>query len=84
MNGGRLSDDEAMLQGLRQVRAALAGEAPAEPPHQALRMIAMRFPEEAENITALWMRAPSGHRQEIETLLAEIERQHAEDSAEDA
>ena len=84
MNGGRLSDEEAMAQGLGLLRQRLASAgAEAEAPQQALRMIAMRFPEEAERIEALWadVARPEGRRQ-IEHVLAEVERQYAEDCAE--
>lgn len=83
MNGGRLSDEEAMAQGLQQVRARLAESTVGDgPPLQALRMIAMRFPEEAEELEALWETiVQSDHRERIELLLARVEQQYAEDCA---
>lgn len=84
MNGGRLSDEEAMAQGMGLLRQRLASAgADASAPQQALRMIAMRFPEEAERIEALWtdVARPEG-RLQIESVLAEVERQYAEDCAE--
>lgn len=79
MNGGRLSDDEAMAQGLAMLRAGLAGIGAAEPPAQALRMIAMRYPEEAERLEADWR---AGEAVRFSGELAAIERQFAEDCAE--
>lgn len=79
MNGGRLSDDEAMTQGLAMLRGRITGSLGPEPPAQALRMIAMRYPEEAERLEADWL---AGHASAVATTLAEIERQFAEDCAE--
>lgn len=79
MNGGRLSDDEATAQGLAMVRAQVAdGIGAAEPPAQALRMIAMRYPDEAEQLEADWR---AGRTAEVAAELGEIERQFAEDCA---
>lgn len=83
MNGGRLSDDEAMAQGLAMlretVRAGMAGGLEVEPPGQALRMIAMRYPEEAERLEADWR---AGRGAAVTAQLAAIERQFAADCAE--
>jgi hypothetical protein len=80
MNGGRLSDDEAMVQGMALLRAQMASlGAGAEPPAQALRMIAMRYPEEAERIEAAWRQ---GQATTVTAVLGEVEKQFAEDSAE--
>lgn len=108
MNGGRLSDDEALARGLQMVRARVqdrararaqspaaaggepsggaaaqaAAEADADaPPLQGLRMIAMRYPEEAEAIESLWRGKPGVGGEQIERLLAQIETQFAEDCA---
>ncbi|MGH9525368.1 MAG: hypothetical protein ACRD2F_01730 [Terriglobales bacterium] len=80
MNGGRLSDDEAMAQGLAMLRAGLAaGIGASEPPAQALRMIAMRYPEEAERLEADWR---AGEAARVQGALAAMEQQFAEDCAE--
>lgn len=83
MNGGRLSDDEAMAQGLARlretVRGGMADSLEGEPPAQALRMIAMRYPEEAERLEADWR---AGRAAAVTAQLAAIERQFAEDCAE--
>lgn len=80
MNGGRLSDDEAMVQGMAMLRAQMAAlGAGAEPPAQALRMIAMRYPEEAERIETAWRQ---GQATTVTAVLGEVEKQFAEDSEE--
>lgn len=86
MNGGRLSDDEAFFLGIRQFREELAGEAKADGFDRPLRMIAVRYPEEAEEMQAMLdetdgtVAAPM--RERLEATLQRVERQYQEDFAE--
>ncbi|HXE31465.1 MAG TPA: hypothetical protein VN515_06660 [Terriglobales bacterium] len=76
MNGGRLSDDEAFLLGLGELRAQLQ-EAVPPPAGPALTRIAMRYPEEAEALESALAGAdlPRARR-----LLADLEAQHRADA----
>lgn len=78
MNGGRLSNDETFLLGVSELRAQLQASAPDSAAAElALTRIGVRFPEEAEQLTALWR---GGQRTGCEDLLRDVVAQHAADS----
>lgn len=78
MNGGRLSNDETFLLGANELRAQLHAPAPdTAAAERALTRIGVRFPEEAEQLTALWR---GGQRIACEDLLRDVLAQHAADS----
>lgn len=86
MNGGRLSDDEAFFLGIQQFREELQGEGKADGLLQPLRMIAVRYPEEAEEMQTM-LEASGGDlagdtRERLETMLQKVEAQYQEDFAE--
>ncbi|HEY8056850.1 MAG TPA: hypothetical protein VIE13_13170 [Terriglobales bacterium] len=81
MNGGRLSNDETFLLGVEELRTQLSAAAPdIAAAERALARIAVRFPEEADQLSGLW-------RQPDHALCArrldEVVEQHAADSAEE-
>lgn len=77
MNGGRLSNDEAFLLGMTELRAQLDAAKPdSGTAERALARIAVRFPEEAEELGALW-RTP--HQAGCAALLSHLENLHAKD-----
>jgi hypothetical protein len=81
MNGGRLSNDETFLQGVGELRAQLAAPAPdAAAADRALARIAVRFPEEAEELVDLWRAAD---RPGCTRLLEEVVERHGAESAEE-
>lgn len=86
MNGGRLSDDEAFFLGIRQFREQLAQESKADAFERPLRMIAVRYPEEAEQMQSLLdenagpIAQPT--REQLEAMLQQVEQQYQEDFAE--
>ena len=87
LNGSRLSDDEAFRQGMRQLRAELRAAAPDTAAVQrALRQIAVRYPEEAEELQIHTAATPTGdwptQAPRWEALLVRLEAQHAADWAE--
>lgn len=86
MNGGRLSDDEAFFLGIRQFRQELDGGGHADVLQRSLRMIAVRYPEEAEQMQAILEASEgavsAGDRQRFEEILVQVERQYQEDFAE--
>lgn len=86
MNGGRLSDDEAFFLGIRQFREQLTREVKAEAFERPLRMIAVRYPEEAEQIQSLLDETTGSIappvRERLEAMLQQIEQQYQEDFAE--
>lgn len=86
MNGGRLSDDEAFFLGIRQFREELAGPARVDACERPLRMIAVRYPEEAEEMQALLHESDGTlalpERERLETMLQKIEQQYQDDFAE--
>jgi len=74
MNGGRLSNDETFLLGVAELRAQLQAAAPdGEAALRALARIAVRYPEEAEQLGDLW-RGPQPLA--CAALLAQVETQH--------
>lgn len=78
VNGGRLSNDETFLLGVDELQAQLQATAPdAAAAERALARIAVRFPEEAEQLTVLWR---GDQRTECEDLLREVLVQHSADS----
>ncbi|HVB39274.1 MAG TPA: hypothetical protein VNE83_00095 [Terriglobales bacterium] len=80
MNGGRLSNDETFLLGVGELRGQLNSPAPnQEVAERALNRIAVRYPEEAEQLRGLWLTA-SAKRDEV---LDAIEAQHRAESDED-
>lgn len=83
MNGGRLSDDEAFFLGVRQLREQLAGEAKSDACLLPLRMIAVRYPEEAEQMQILIEEADGvvagPTRVRLEAMLQQVEQQYQED-----
>lgn len=85
MNGGRLSDDEAFFLGIRQFREEMAATGDAERLQRPLRMIAVRYPEEAGQIQARLETAasplPEPLREQLEELLVQVEQQYQEDFA---
>ncbi|HET9784680.1 MAG TPA: hypothetical protein VFP94_06965 [Terriglobales bacterium] len=81
MNGGRLSNDETFLQGVGELRAQLTAPAPdAAAADRALARIAVRFPEEAEQLQELWRAA---NRPGCTHLLETVVGMHADESAEE-
>ena len=77
MNGGRLSNDEAFLQGVEEFRQELDAGAPdADAAERALARIAIRYPEEAETLRELWPEHPADCQHQLRALVA----QHAADS----
>jgi len=87
MNGGRLSNDETFLLGMGELRGQLNAPAPnQEVAERALNRIAVRYPEEAEQLRGLWL-APSPERGEVVDAMLQsldsIEAQHRAESDED-
>lgn len=81
MNGGRLSNDETFLQGVAELRAQLDAPQPdAALAQRALNRIALRFPEEGEQLAELWQ-APE--RAACAAFLTEIETLHQRAGDED-
>ncbi|MGH9487451.1 MAG: hypothetical protein ACRD04_07655 [Terriglobales bacterium] len=80
MNGGRLSNDETFLLGVAELRTQLAAPvADAAAAERALARIGVRFPEQAEQLSALWLAAQKG---QCESLLSEVMAEHQADSEE--
>jgi len=80
MNGSRLSNDESFLLGVAELRTQLASPEPdLDAAERALTRIAMRYPEEAEELATRW-RGPL--RPECATLLRGIEEIHRSDADE--
>lgn len=78
MNGGRLSNDETFYLGLSELKRQMAAPTPDEEvADRALARIAIRYPEEAEQLRECW-----GERQleHLQRLLAAVEAQHAQES----
>ena len=76
MNGGRLSDDEVFLLGMEELRRQLASARPdTDAAQQALTRVALRFPDEAEELRAKWPQAEA-----CRVLLDSIAEQHRLDS----
>lgn len=76
MNGGRLSNDEVFLLGMEELRRQLASAHPdREAAQHALTRVALRFPDEAEELRAKWPE-PEACR----ALLDRMAEQHRLDS----
>lgn len=79
MNGGRLSDDEAFLLGVVELRNQLEAAHPdLAAAERAFTRIAVRFPDDAERLRELWPDAES-----CEQLLTELEVQQRADTDQD-
>ena len=79
MNGGRLSNDEAFLQGVKELRQQLGAREPdAGAVDRALARIAIRYPEEAETLRELWSNRLGDCGEQLSTLV----EQHAADNDE--
>lgn len=79
MNGSRLSDDAAFAEGSRMLRSVLSGAGDDDTAERALRMIGMRYPEEADSLRAL-LAAQS--REQCVVSLAAVEERHREEESE--
>ncbi|MGH9467580.1 MAG: hypothetical protein ACRD1Y_09515 [Terriglobales bacterium] len=80
MNGGRLSNDETFLLGVEELRAQLGAPAPdAAAAERALARIAVRFPDEAEQLGEFWRGA---QHPRCEALLRDVVAQHAAEGEE--
>ncbi|MGH9417411.1 MAG: hypothetical protein ACRD01_12365 [Terriglobales bacterium] len=81
MNGGRLSNDATFLLGVAELRTQLDAPQPdAALAQRAITRIALRFPEEGEQLAQLWL---SPERPACAALLTEIEALHQLAGAED-
>ncbi|HEY7839408.1 MAG TPA: hypothetical protein VIC54_12505 [Terriglobales bacterium] len=84
MNGGRLSNDETFLLGIGELRGQLNTPAPnKEVAERALNRIAVRYPEEAEQLRGLWLAASAERGEALDSMLDSIEAQHRAESDED-
>lgn len=79
MNGGRLSDDEAFLLGVVELRNQIEAAHPdMAATERAFTRIAVRFPEEAGRLRELWP-----DPEQCEQLLTELEAQQRADTDRD-
>ena len=72
MNGGRLSNDEAFLVGVDELKRQLAAAEPdGTAVERALTRIAVRYPEEAESLRELWRRPGAECTRRLDAMVAQ-------------